>query len=164
MKDIAVDAVGVHANEYVLFAGDLSVDEYEMGFVIEPVHIADGLKFAPGSANAPCCFTFDETFSLQAVANEVGYGDHLEAVAGAEGDEFGHAGHGAIRVHDFADHTAGLEAGEAGQIDGGFGLAGAHQYAAGTRAEREHMAGARQILRLAARIDGDPDGVGAVIG
>ena len=79
-------------------------------------------------------------------------------------DEVGHAGHGAVVIHDFADDAGGDEAGHAGEIDGGFGLAGADEHAALAGAEREDVAGAGEIVRGGAGVDGDFDGVGAVGG
>ena len=87
----------------------------------------------------------DEALVSQAVADEVGDGDHPEAVVGAEVVELRDAGHGAVVVHDFADDAAGVEAGQAGEIDGGFGLAGADEHAAFAGAEREDVAGAGEI-------------------
>ena len=51
-------------------------------------------------------------------------------------------------VHDFNDGGAGLEAGEAAEIDGAFGLAGAFEDAAGAGAEGEDVAGAGEVGRV----------------
>ena len=61
----------------------------------------------------------------------------LRRVKLAELDEVGNAGHGAVFVHDLADDAGGDEAGHAGEVDGGFGLAGADQDAAFAGAEGE---------------------------
>ena len=53
----------------------------------------------------------------------------------------------------------GTQSGQARQIDGGFGLAGANQHAAFARAQGKDVSGTRQIAGPAGRIDGDPDGV-----
>ncbi len=97
-----------------------------------------------------------------AVADEVGYGDHLEGVEFAELDEVGNAGHGAVFVHDLADDAGGNEAGHAGEVDGGFGLAGADEHSAFAGAEGKDVAGAGEIVGRRIRVDRDLDGVGAV--
>ena len=51
-----------------------------------------------------------------------------------------------------------------GEIDGGFGMAGAYQHAAFLRAQREDVAGLDDVFRAHARRDGGLDGVGAVGG
>ena len=71
--------------------------------------------------------------------------------------EFGHACHGAVLVHDFADDAGGRQPGDAGEIDRGLGVAGAHEHAARPRAQRKHVPGAREISRLRRRIDGRPN-------
>jgi hypothetical protein len=104
----------------------------------------------------------DVAFVAQAVANQIGHRNHLQAVPLAKLDELRHARHGAVLVHDFADHAGGRKPGQARQIHGGFGLAGAHQHAAFARAQREHVAGPRQIARPAIGPDGGQDGARAV--
>ena len=67
----------------------------------------------------------------------------------AEFDELRHAGHGAVFTHDFADDAGRSESGDAREVHGGFGLAGADEHAAVARAQREDVAGAREVLRAA---------------
>ena len=81
----------------------------------------------------------------QAVANHLRDGQHLQPMGGAEALQVGHARHGAVVVHDLADDAGRDEAGHARQVDGGFGLAGAHQHAAFARAQRKDVAGTRQV-------------------
>ena len=76
--------------------------------------------------------------------------------------ELRHARHGAVFVHDFADDAAGVEAGDAGEVDARFGLAGADENAAVAGAQREHVARAGEILRASLGIDRGEDGDGAV--
>ena len=80
----------------------------------------------------------------------------------AELGQLRHARHGAVVVHDFADHAALAQTGEPRQIDRRFGLPGADQHAAFARPQGKDMAGTSQIAGLAGRIDGDADGVRAV--
>ena len=61
--------------------------------------------------------------------------------------ELGHPGHGAVVVHDFADHAGGIEPGDARQVDRRLGLARPHEHAAGSRPQGKHVPGARQVLR-----------------
>ena len=78
--------------------------------------------------------------------------------------EVGHARHRAVGVHDLADHARGRAAGEAGEVDGGLGLARALQHAARARAQREDVAGLDEVARPHGGIDGDLDRVRAVGG
>ena len=99
---------------------------------------------------------------LHAVADEVRDREHLQVVFPAELDELRHSGHGAVFAHDFADDAGGSQPGDAREIHGSFGLAGADEDAAIARAQRKNMAGTREILRLRLWIDGGKDGNGAV--
>ncbi len=56
--------------------------------------------------------------------------------------------HGAVVAHDLAQHRGGREAGEARQVAARFGVAGAHQHAAGMRDQRKDMAGLHDVLGL----------------
>ena len=82
----------------------------------------------------------------------------------AELDQVGHARHAAIVLHDFADDAGGNQAGQPRQIDRSFGLSGADQHAAFAGAQREDVAGTRQVGGPGGGIDGDLNGAGAVVG
>ena len=87
----------------------------------------------------------------------------LQPVALGEGDQVGQPRHGAVVVHDLADHARGVEPGEAREIDRRLGVAGAHQHAAVLGDQRKHVAGRHDVAIVLGRIDGDRDGVGAVM-
>ena len=126
--------------------------------------VGDHAEFAVAGLDAGFAGADDVALMAQAVADELGDGEDPEAVLGAERDEVGDARHFAVVAHDFADDAGGIEAGQARQVDGGFGLAGAHQHAALARAQREDVAGTGEIGGGGFGIDGGADGVGAVGG
>ena len=74
------------------------------------------------------------------------------------------ARHAAILVHHLADDARRLEAGEAGEVDGALGLAGAPQHAAAARAQREHVPRPLQVVGSGAAVDQRLDGGRAVVG
>ena len=74
------------------------------------------------------------------------------------------ARHGAVRIHNFADHTGGDQACRPGEIDGSLGLSGSHQHAAFPGAERKHVARPCQVRRPSCWIDSSQDGAGPVGG
>ena len=98
------------------------------------------------------------------VPRQVGDGDHHEAVRLAEPDQVRHASHGAVVAHDLADHARGVQAREAGEIDGRLSLSPALQDAAGAGAQREHVSRPGEVIRRAAGIDGGPDRCAPVVG
>src|ERR1700728_567265 len=102
-EDIAVDAVGMHADQNILLALDIAVNQGEVGFLIDTIDVANDLEFSVGGANASGAFALHKLFGLQAVADQVGNRNHFETVLAAEFLQLGGAGHGGVLVHDFAD-------------------------------------------------------------
>jgi len=105
-----------------------------------------------------------ETLGLEPVLDQIRDGDDAEAVLLAEDLEVRHAGHRAVLFHDLADDAAGVQSGEPREIDRAFGLTGAHEHAAGARAERKDMAGRDELLGPAVGARRDADGVRAIGG
>ena len=98
----------------------------------------------------------DQLLGAASVGDEVGHGDHREAVAGAVGDQVGHPRHRAVLVHDLADHPGRLEPRHAGQVDRRLGLARALEHAERARAEGEDVARPDEVGRLRGRVDRHP--------
>ena len=105
-----------------------------------------------------------EMVVAQPVGDEILDGADLEAVPLREGDEVGHARHGAVVVHDLADDRRRIEPGEARQIDRRFRMAGADQHAALARDEREHVPGRDDVGGALRRVDRGRDGARAIGG
>ena len=104
----------------------------------------------------------DESLGLQPVLNQLGDREDAEPVLLREHLEVRHAGHRSILVHDLADDARGHEPREPREIDRAFGLPGAHEDAAVSRAQREHVAGGDEVLGLHVRIARDARRVGAI--
>ena len=73
----------------------------------------------------------DQMILLQPIGDEVADGADLEAVGTGEIHQIVEAGHGPVLAHDLADDAAGIEAGEARDVDCRLGVAGADEDAAG---------------------------------
>ena len=131
-------------------------------FRADVARIENGAEIAEFGGEAAFGAPVHVMFVAQTVADQVGDRDHFQAVPRAEFAKLRHARHGAVLIHDFADHARGVESGEAGKIDGRFRLSGAHQHAAFARAQGKDVAGAREIAGPRVRVDGCEDGSGAV--
>jgi hypothetical protein len=57
------------------------------------------VRFAGAAANA-----FNQRLVAAAVLDQVGDGADLQAVLGGKNLQIGQAGHGAVIIHDFANH------------------------------------------------------------
>ena len=86
-----------------------------------------------------------QAFGAAAVLDQIGNGADLQAVFGSKQLEVGQPGHGAVVLHDFADHGAGVAAGHGRQVATRFGVAGAHENAAFNRLKRENVTGLHQV-------------------
>ena len=108
--------------------------------------------------------SLDQMILLQAVGDEVADGPDLEAVRAREIHQVVEAGHGPVLAHDLADHSARVEAREPRDVDGGLGVAGANEHAAGPGDERKDVAGRDDGVGPVGRIDRHGDGPRAVGG
>ena len=81
-----------------------------------------------------------------AVRDEVGDGADLQAMRGAEQLQVGQPRHGAIVLHDFANDSGGHQAGHAGQVAAGLGMAGTHQHATVGGLQRKNVTGLHQVV------------------
>jgi hypothetical protein len=81
-----------------------------------------------------------------------------------EGHQIVQPGHGAVVVHDLADHARGVEPGQARDIDRRFGMAGADQHAAIARDQREDVARGDDVIAALSGVDRDGNGAGPVGG
>src|SRR5208283_2692108 len=109
---------------------EVAADERDVALAaVDLAFVSDHAEFAVAGLDAALAGANDVALVAQAVANELGDGEHLEAVLAAEGDEVGDAGHLAVVAHDFADDAGGGETGEAREIHRGLGLAGTDQHA-----------------------------------
>jgi hypothetical protein len=96
--------------------------------------------------------------------DEIGHGDHFQPVKFAELHEVRNARHRSVVAHDFADHGSRRQPGNAGQIHGSFGLAGANQDSPVSRAKREDVARACEIAGSGVGVYRPENGGCAVLG
>ena len=113
-------------------------------------------EVAPLGGDAGLGDALDQLLGLAPVADELGDRDQQQVVLLAELDEVGDPGHRAVVVDDLAQHAGGVEAGHAGQVDGGLGVAGPLEHAAVGVAQREDVAGPGQVAGAGGRVDERP--------
>ena len=141
----------------------IAAHERDVAFAaVDLAFVSDHAEFAVLGLDAGFACADNVALMAEAVADKFGDGEDAEVVLGAERNEVGDACHFAVITHDFADDAGGLEAGEAGEVDRGFGLSGANEDSALACAERKDVAGTDEIAGSGCGIDGRADGVGAV--
>ena len=140
----------MHPDEHVLAAVDLALDERDVVLAADELAVADGLEVAEPGRQPRRDDALDELVVAAPVGDEVGDRDHLQPVARAVLDEVVDARHRAVVVHDLADDAGRVQPRQAREVDGGLGLAGALEHAAGACASagRRGRAGRGRAARL----------------
>ncbi len=106
----------------------------------------------------------DIAFGAPAIGDQIRNGPDLQAVKLGKGDQVRQPRHGAVVVHDLADHPGRLQAGEPRDVHRRLGVAGADQHPALLGHQGEDVPGRDQVVRALGRIDGDRHGARAVVG
>ena len=162
-EDVARGAAGVDAHQHRLALFPLAFAEHHVGRAVVELGVGDELEVAPLGGEEDLFFAADEGLVGDAVGDEVFDGDDFHAVFLCHFLELRHACHGAVVVDDFDEGACGLQACEAGQVDGGLGVAGADEDAAVAGAQGVDMAGAAQLGGLGGGVGQGADGAGAVV-
>ena len=138
----------VHARGHGLACGPLAFDQRQVhtlaGLVFESVRS----EFTKRCLQGAGADFFNQRFVPAAVFDQIGNGANLQAMRLCKDQQVGQACHGAVVVHDLADHRGRRTSGHGRQVATGFGVAGAHQHAAVHRLQREDMAGLHQVVDL----------------
>ena len=116
-------------------------------------------EVAVGRGEVNALDALDQGFVGAAVGDEALDRADAQAVFAGEGDEVGQAGHGAILADDFATDAGGLEAGEAREVDGRLGVAGAAEHPAGLRPQGEGVARRNKVGRRRRVVHQELDGL-----
>ena len=129
------------------------------------VFLAEGdeAEMAVGGGHVDLLAALHERVVAEAVGYEVADADQLEAPLIGAAAEFGEPSHGSVVAHDLHEGGHRLETGEARQVDGRLGVAGALQHAAVLGIEGIDVAGASEGLGLRRRVGQRADRRGAVL-
>ena len=165
-EHVAGQAFGVHPDEDVVGAGHLAPHQGDVLGAVDHRLVGVGGEVAERRRDAGLRHPPHELLPLPAVADEVGDRDHDEAVLPGKAFELRQAGHraGVVVVDDLAQHGGRVEAGQAGQVDAGLGVAGPLQHAALPVAEREDVAGPVEVVGAGVAVDEGLDRGGPVGG
>ena len=151
-EHVARHALGVHADEHLLDAVDLALDEREMVLVVDLRAEPDRAELAMHGRKQDLGLALDQLLGAAPIRDQILDGAELQPMLPAELDEVGNPGHRPVVLHDLADHPGGREPGQACEIDGSLGLARALQRPAGTGAQREDVSGLHDVARAHPRV------------
>src|ERR1700679_579290 len=147
-KDVPVKALGVDAHQSRFATGDISQHQCSVHFsAIDLAFEADHSEIGKLCRQHFFRHAADKTLRLKTVANQFCNGKHFQTMLTAELDQVGHARHGAIILHDLADHAGGRESSHSGKVHRGLRLARAYENPSLTRPEWKHVSRAREVMR-----------------
>src|SRR5437016_6220222 len=85
---------------------NIAMNQSKVTLAIDLASILNRFEFPEGCPDTSDGLPLHEFLSLRAIPDQFCNRDHLESVLPAEVGEFRDAGHGAVRIHDFADDAA----------------------------------------------------------
>ncbi len=142
------DVDRVHAHQRRQRAAEVALDQHQVLGMVERGGVDGQLPVAAGGVvQRAFLHPAHQALGAAAVADQVGDGAELEVVALREGDQVRQPGHGAVIVHDLADHAGRGEPGQPRDVDRRLRVPGPHQRAAVARHQREHVAGGHDARR-----------------
>ena len=163
-KDIAGQTRRMHPHQHFVVLGDLAHHHGDVLLAGDIALVGVHPEFAVRRGQARGCQAAHVLLVLHPVVDDVGDRDDLQAMADGELIQVRQPGHGAVFVHDFADHGGRGHAGDGRQIDGRLGLAGTFENAAGAGSQGENVTGSQEIGGSSLRVDGHPDRFGSIVG
>ena len=138
----------MHAHEHVLAIGNVALDEGNVMLAVEIVDEAISGEISVLRRHFHTGSLPNKIFVGLAIVLQILDGDKAEAPFLRQLAKLGGAHHGAVFAHNLAAEADFLQARQAAEIDGGFGVAIALEHAVFLREQREHMPRATKILRL----------------
>ena len=162
VEDVAGDAFGVDPHQDRFVGADLPLHQGHVLVVVHVVVVGDGGELPKVGGQLDRGPAVDEGLVPQPVFHQVGDGGDLDIMLRGKFLQVRHPGHGAVVLHDLADHRGALQPGQAGQVRGALGLPGAHQHPAFAGPDGKDVPRAHQVLRLGVVRHRGEDGGGPV--
>ena len=165
MQHVVQNVERVHADQHRLRRRDVALHQSDMLGILDLVDVDHHAELAAVLAvQHGFQRALDDRLGPAAIGDQVGDGADLQPVELGELHQIRQPGHGAVVVHDLADHAGRVHPRHARQIDRRFRVSRPDQHAAVAGDQREDVAGGRDVVGAHGRVDRDLDGAGAVGG
>src|SRR6202453_2896356 len=146
-ENIAKDISTMQPRRHVAAIADRSVHESKMQDGIEWRAIRVTLKLADGRLNRKGGDPLDQLLARLPIGDEIRDRNALDLVLIGEGLDLGSDHHGAVVIGELADHGDRRQARKLAKVDGGLGMAGAHEHAPILGDKGKDMAGTDEVAR-----------------
>ena len=169
-EDVTGQALRVHAHQDVVTltvgSGHVAEDQGHVLDLVVDAGVADSAECAVARGDPGIGNPDHMLLVTTAPRDQVGDRDQRQVVFVGEDPQFGGLRHRALVLlaDDLADHAGGREIGHPGQVHRGLGVTGAAQDATLLGAQRDHVAGAGEVVGGGGRIGEQPHRRGAVGG
>ena len=162
VKHIAGDTFGVDPHQDGFLGVDVPFYQGDVLVVIHIVVVGDGGELPEIGGQLDGGPAVDKRLVPQPMFHQILDSGDLDIMLDRKFLQVRHPGHGAVVLHDLADHRGAFETGQAGQVRGALGLPGAHQHPAFAGSDGENVPRAHQVIRLGIVRHRGEDGGGAV--
>jgi hypothetical protein len=152
-EDVTGEAFAMDADEYGLVGLDVAEYESDVLCGIDGRLEGNDEGVTEGGREAGLRHAIYEALVFKAVGDDLRDTHDVESVCFSDDLQVGQASHGAVFVHDFADHAGFGEAGHAGEVNRGFGLPGADEDSTVLGAQGEHVARPGEVFGVGGRVN-----------
>ena len=148
-EDVTGQALAMHADQHGLLRVDFAADHGNVVCAISQRTVQIKIEVAVIGRHAHTLFALHQFLAAPAVGDEITDGAHLQLVLAAELLQIVEPRHRTIFVEDLANHSRGIESGQAHQINCRLGVARPLQDAAFPRLQGKNVPGLGQVGRTA---------------
>src|SRR3954468_12839364 len=124
MKNVAGQAARVDADHDVGAVADIALHQRDVRFLVQPTLEGEDAEVTKIGGQLRRRDAAHQRFVLHPVFDQLGDRDHQQLVPLRKPRELRHPRHGAVLVHDFADHAGRIQTCNGGQVHCRLGLAG----------------------------------------
>ena len=163
-QNVVENVDGMHTHQHRFGCRDIALHQCDVFGILDSIEIDHQLEFAAGlglDLGFDCAM--NEIVVTAPIGDEVGDSRDLEPVKLRKLNEVRQPRHRAVIVHDLADDAGRIETGKPRDIDSRLGVPRTHQNTAIPRHQRKYMAGRNDVRCAFGRVDGNGNGMGAVV-
>lgn len=163
-EDVGDHIFRMQPHRHFLSVANIAVNDRKMVHHVPGQHVGVGLGLAAGRVDVRAFDALHQRLLALAIGDQIGHRDLLQPMLFGKGRNLRSAHHRAVVIDQFGDHADQRQAGELAEVDGGLGMARAHQHPALARDQRKDMAGTHEIGRPDIAIGKVAHGQSAVVG
>ena len=164
LENVTGQALAVDPDQGGLIGRNVPHDKRYVLVLVHQASVGDNLKLPMSGWHSRLSHSLDQILVGAAICDDIGYGDHVDAVRGGELHQMWHPRHVAVFSQHLTDHARWIEPCTPCQVNDGLCMPCPGQHATLGVAQGEYMARTRQALGPCAGVQQRLDSSGAVVG